>query len=92
MEHDLRKYLSEGRREDLPVWAGKCPNYEAGGFCAMGWRCRFHNSHSEERETEDGRKELVLLEDPERKVNASDEGEVGVVNVVDKEEKINRAG
>jgi tRNA-dihydrouridine synthase 3 len=89
LEHDLRKYLSEGRREDLPIWGGKCPNYEAGGFCAMGWRCRFHASHSEERETEDGRKELVLLEDPGRKMNASDEGEVGVVNVVDKQEKIN---
>jgi tRNA-dihydrouridine synthase 3 len=89
LEHDLRKYLSEGRREDLPIWDGKCPNYEAGGFCAMGWRCRFHASHSKERETEDGRKELVLLEDPERRLNATDEGEVGVVNVVDKQEKIN---
>ena len=92
LEHDLRKYLSKGRREDLSTWDGKCPNYEVAGFCAMGWRCRFHSSHSEEREAEDGRKELVLLEDPERKANAlltsSAEGEVGVVNVVDKGTKI----
>lgn len=59
----------------------------------MGWRCRFLASHSEEREMEDGKKELVLLEDPERKaralLTASPEGEVGVVNVVEKEHKIN---
>jgi tRNA-dihydrouridine synthase 3 len=59
----------------------------------MGWKCRFHSSHSEERETEDGRKELVLLEDAERKAKFEatfgPEGEAGVVNVVSKEAKIN---
>lgn len=59
----------------------------------MGWKCRFHASHSEERETEDGRKELVLVEDAERKARFQStfgpEGEAGVVNIVSKEAKIN---
>jgi tRNA-dihydrouridine synthase 3 len=93
LEHDLRKYLREGRREDLTIFDGQCPVYEVQGFCNMGWKCRFHLSHSEERETEDGRKELVLLEDAERKAKFEEafgpDGEAGVVNVVPKEEKIN---
>lgn len=93
LEHDLRKYLREGRREDLTTFEGQCPVYEARGFCNLGWKCRFHSSHSGERETEDGRMEFVLLEDTARKAEiekiAGREGEVGVVNVVSKEEKIN---
>ncbi|PSN71631.1 tRNA-dihydrouridine synthase-like protein 3 [Corynespora cassiicola Philippines] len=93
LEHDLRKYLKEGRREDLSTFNGVCPVYEARGFCNLGWKCRFHSSHSEERETEDGRKELVLLEDAERKSKAAStdevETEVGIVNAVSKEDKIN---
>ncbi|KAF2731620.1 FMN-linked oxidoreductase [Polyplosphaeria fusca] len=90
-EHDLRKYLKEGKRGDLTVWNGKCPVYESRGFCTLGWKCRFAGSHSEEKETEDGKKELVLLEDPELKVKTehiSAEDEVGVVNIVPKEVKI----
>jgi tRNA-dihydrouridine synthase 3 len=93
LEHDLRKYLKEGRREDLTTFEGKCPVYDVQGFCNLGWKCRFHSSHSEERETEDGRKELVLLQDAERKAEfertLGPEGEAGVVNVVAKLEKIN---
>jgi tRNA-dihydrouridine synthase 3 len=93
LEHDLRKYLNEGRREDLPTFGGQCPVYEAQGFCNMGWKCRFHSSHSEERDTEDGRTELVLLEDAKRKAKFEatfgPDGEAGVVNVVSKEDKIN---
>ncbi|KAF2268340.1 tRNA-dihydrouridine synthase-like protein 3 [Lojkania enalia] len=92
-EHDLRKYLKEGKREDLTTWGGKCPVYESRGFCTFGWKCRFATSHSKERETEDGRKELVLLQDPEINAmadqEASPEDEVGVVNVVSKEDKFN---
>ncbi|KAJ4358350.1 tRNA-dihydrouridine synthase 3 [Didymosphaeria variabile] len=90
-EHNLRKYLTQGRREDLETFGGKCPVYEARGYCPLGWKCRFHNSHSEERETGDGRKELVLLEDPEKKKGdqARDfDDEVGVVNLVSKQDKI----
>ncbi|KAF2751373.1 tRNA-dihydrouridine synthase-like protein 3 [Sporormia fimetaria CBS 119925] len=93
LEHDLRKYLNEGRREDLTSFEGKCPVYEVQGFCNMGWKCRFHSSHSEERETADGKKELILLEDTERKAKFEaqygTEGEAGVFNVVSKEAKIN---
>jgi tRNA-dihydrouridine synthase 3 len=60
--HDLRKYLKEGRRGDLDSFGGKCPVYEAQGKCTSGWRCRFLSSHSTEVEREDGRSELVLLE------------------------------
>ncbi|KAF2017592.1 putative tRNA-dihydrouridine(47) synthase [NAD(P)(+)] [Aaosphaeria arxii CBS 175.79] len=93
MEHDLRKYLTQGRREDLTTFGGACPVYEVRGMCPLGWKCRFHKSHSEERETEDGRKELVLLENAELKEKAEKEagpeGEVGVANIVPKLEKIN---
>ncbi|PTB40647.1 hypothetical protein M441DRAFT_168101 [Trichoderma asperellum CBS 433.97] len=61
MCHDLRKYLNEGRREDVDALGGKCPAFEAHGFCASGWKCRFVKSHMEEIEHEDGRKELIQL-------------------------------
>ncbi|KAF1851457.1 tRNA-dihydrouridine(47) synthase [NAD(P)(+)] [Cucurbitaria berberidis CBS 394.84] len=88
-EHDLRKYLKEGRREDLSTFNGQCPVYEAKGYCHFGWKCRFVGSHSEERATEDGRQELVLKEDVERKEKTAEleDYEVDVVNVVPKEVK-----
>jgi tRNA-dihydrouridine synthase 3 len=87
--HDLRGYLEKGRRGDLTIFNGKCPIFEAKGFCHLGWKCRFHLSHSEERETEDGRKELVLVNTTEGRQDTDDpEHEVGVVNVVAKEAKI----
>ncbi|MCJ1350233.1 MAG: tRNA-dihydrouridine synthase 3 [Icmadophila ericetorum] len=61
-EHDLRVYLEKWKREDLKTFEGKCPIWEVKGRCNMGWKCRFLGSHMRERETEDGRKELVLLE------------------------------
>ncbi|KAF2638339.1 tRNA-dihydrouridine synthase-like protein 3 [Massarina eburnea CBS 473.64] len=92
-EHDIRKYLEVGRRGDLTTLGGKCPIYEAKAFCHLGWKCRFHSSHSEERETEDGRKELVLLRDNHRMTGIEGaiddaDNEVGVVNIVDKQTKI----
>jgi tRNA-dihydrouridine synthase 3 len=95
-EHSLRKYLEVGRRADLTTFGGKCPIYEAKGTCYLGWKCRFHGSHSTERDAEDGRKELVLIEDSERMTGvegAQDsiddpDHEVGVVNIVSKEAKI----
>lgn len=87
-EHDLRKYLKVGRREDLTTFNGQCPVYEVKGYCHLGWKCRFVGSHSEEQDTEDGRKELVLQEDPEKKAKIADEeDEVEVVNVVSKDIK-----
>lgn len=91
-EHNLRKYLNEGRRGDLTTLDGKCPIYEAKGYCNLGWKCRFHSSHSTERETDDGRRELILLEDTERKPAEGTQDpdyEVGVFNIVSKEAKIN---
>ncbi|KAF2127980.1 tRNA-dihydrouridine(47) synthase [NAD(P)(+)] [Dothidotthia symphoricarpi CBS 119687] len=91
-EHDLRKYMTEGRREDLTTFDGKCPIYEVKGFCHLGWKCRFVGSHSEEHTTEDGRKEMALLEDPERKAKIANlEDEVEVVNVVSKDVKFGLA-
>lgn len=60
-EHDIRNYLAKGKREDLTTLDGKCPLYETSGKCRHGWKCRFACSHSFERKTSDGRKELVLL-------------------------------
>lgn len=91
-EHDLRKYLKEGKRDDLKTFGGVCPVWNVRGLCNGGWKCRFAGSHSEERETDGGRKELVLTEDPVRKAEAEKlgitEDEVGVVNVVSTERKI----
>ncbi|KAL4871253.1 hypothetical protein BDV12DRAFT_32873 [Aspergillus spectabilis] len=83
-EHDLRAYLKEHKREDLTTLGGICPVWEARGKCSSGWKCRFVGSHMTERETEDGRKELVLIEDEERKKKALPlvpfAGEDGIVN------------
>ncbi|KAL4997857.1 tRNA-dihydrouridine(47) synthase [NAD(P)(+)] [Aspergillus recurvatus] len=69
-EHDLRAYLKEHKREDLTTLNGVCPVWNARGKCDAGWKCRFVGSHSIERDTEDGRRELVLVEDEERKKKA----------------------
>lgn len=85
MSHDLRRYLKEGRREDLETFDSKCPVYETYGKCPSGWKCRFVKSHSKEVEHEDGRKELVLLQDSNSSIpDASEDADKrpGVVNVV----------
>ncbi|BDD57311.1 tRNA-dihydrouridine synthase 3 [Monascus purpureus] len=90
-EHDLRTYLKEYKREDLTTFNGLCPVWDAKGKCYSGWRCRFVGSHMTERETADGKKELVLIEDEERKKKvvplvpyATQEGIVNVVSMDDK--------
>jgi tRNA-dihydrouridine synthase 3 len=91
MGHDLRKYLKEGKRDDLVTFNGKCPVWEANGRCYAGWKCRFVSSHMEEIDREDGRKELVLTIDPDRAVTAAvdnDENRAGVFNVVSAKEKL----
>ncbi|KAL8806122.1 MAG: hypothetical protein Q9182_001523 [Xanthomendoza sp. 2 TL-2023] len=64
-EHNLRKYLKDWKRADLGTFEGICPIWKAKGRCNVGWKCRFLASHMEERETENGMKELVLIENPE---------------------------
>jgi tRNA-dihydrouridine synthase 3 len=94
LSHDLRKYLKEGRREDLTTFEGKCPVFEVNGRCHAGWKCRFVGSHSKEIEHDDGRKELILLVDPIKATTAEvDDGEnrVGVHNVVSSLDKLNLA-
>lgn len=91
LHHDLREYLAEGRRPDLEVFGGKCPIYEAQGECPVGWKCLFVKSHSEEITHDDGRKELVLLKDAEKKSAAKMGGDSvfpGVINVVGSDKKI----
>ena len=90
MGHDLRKYLNAGKREDLSTFEGKCPVFKAYGKCNDGWKCRFVGSHSKEVEHEDGRKELVLLEDSSENA-ASEEERTGIFNVVGTEEKLSLA-
>ncbi|KAL2006532.1 hypothetical protein VTN00DRAFT_9200 [Thermoascus crustaceus] len=91
-EHDLRKYLKEYKREDLKTFNGVCPVWDARGKCPSGWKCRFVSSHMTERETEDGRRELVLVEDEERKAKAKPSvpgaNEEGIVNAVSVEDKM----
>ncbi|KAL4909772.1 tRNA-dihydrouridine(47) synthase [NAD(P)(+)] [Aspergillus multicolor] len=91
-EHDLRAYLKEHKREDLTTMNGVCPVWDARGKCDAGWKCRFSGSHAIERETEDGRKELVLIEDEGRKKKAQPlvpfAAEDGTVNTTTPAEKI----
>jgi len=92
--HDLRKYLKEGKREDLTTFSGKCPVWEVNGRCYAGWKCRFVASHMEEITREDGRKELVLTIDPARATGAElddEENRAGVVNVVATADKLDLA-
>jgi len=81
--HDIREYLRQ-KREDLTTFNGLCPVWETKGRCPAGWKCRFVGSHSKEVEHEDGRKELVLVEDTAKiATNAQtseEDGEVGVTN------------
>ncbi|KAI9702727.1 MAG: tRNA-dihydrouridine synthase 3 [Bogoriella megaspora] len=91
-EHDLRKYLKEGKREDLNAFEGNCPAFAARGWCNSGWACRLVGSHSEERPAVDGKNEFVLLGNSplEGEGNdnvALDEG-IGVVNIVSMAHKI----
>lgn len=91
MSHDLRKYLKEGKRDDLESLGGVCPVWVANGVCHVGWKCRFVKSHSEEVELEDGRKELRLTIDPSRASAAEldqSESRAGVHNFVSTEQKL----
>lgn len=91
-EHDLRTYLKEHKREDLDTFDSMCPVWNSRGKCYAGWKCRFVGSHMTERETDDGRKELILLEDEERKNKAQPlvpyAAEDGATNVIPMEAKI----
>jgi tRNA-dihydrouridine synthase 3 len=93
--HDIRKYLKDGKREDLSTFDGVCPVWQVKGKCGHGWSCRFAGSHSQEVEHEDGRKELVLLTNDEFYANGineptheQEEGVIGVANVVSVGDKI----
>ncbi|KAJ5819288.1 hypothetical protein N7474_004879 [Penicillium riverlandense] len=92
LEHDLRTYLKEHKREDLTTFGGLCPVWDALGKCYSGWRCRMVGSHSKERDTEDGRKELVLVEDEARKEKAVPRVPYatadGLVNIVSYDDKL----
>ena len=57
--HNLREYLKSKRNDS----EGVCPVWEARGYCASGWRCRWIGSHS--KEDENG--ELYIVIDEERK-------------------------
>jgi tRNA-dihydrouridine synthase 3 len=57
----------------------------------MGWKCRFIGTHMAERDTDDGRKELVLLEDPNRnqcKSGSTEDEDTGIVNSVSTQTKL----
>jgi len=89
MSHSLRKYLAEGRRDDLTTFDGKCPVWDVYGTCPSGWKCRFVGSHSEEVEREDGRKEMVLLQkdDAPQRIEEED-ARIGVYNIAATKDKL----
>lgn len=69
----------------MDTFAGKCPVYERYGRCPSGWKCRFVKSHSKEVEHDDGRKELVLLQDtsnPHPEADDDPDKRPGTVNIV----------
>ncbi|KAF7961073.1 hypothetical protein EAE96_000740 [Botrytis aclada] len=93
-EHNLRKYLAEGRRADLTTFNSKCPVWEDNGTCLAGWKCRFVGSHSKEIQREDGRMELVLIDDSDRMDDTTlgyEEALGSVVNVISTKDKIDLA-
>ena len=83
-EHDLRKYLNDWKRADLTTFHGICPIWKAKGKCHLGWKCRFLGSHMKERNADDGRKELVLVEQDNSTVDgdSSDITAAGTINEV----------
>ncbi|KAI9730758.1 MAG: tRNA-dihydrouridine synthase 3 [Cirrosporium novae-zelandiae] len=90
-EHDLRKYLTNYKRADLTTFDGKCPIWSTKGKCGSGWKCRFVGSHMREQVTEDGRKELVLIENESRKdekMSGSPDMELNTVNNVSTVQKM----
>ncbi|TQS34228.1 hypothetical protein Golomagni_05397 [Golovinomyces magnicellulatus] len=89
--HDLRKYLAEGRRDDSKTFGGKCPVYEVNGICDAGWKCRFVSSHSTEIERDNGRHELVLLENSDLKAKNDRKPRNGVYNSINTAEKLSLA-
>jgi tRNA-dihydrouridine synthase 3 len=91
-EHDLRKYLSQYKREDLKTFEGVCPVWALRGRCHVGWKCRFVGSHSRENKLEDGREELVLVEIPDlvaKYPTSSESTEADVANVISIQDRIN---
>jgi tRNA-dihydrouridine synthase 3 len=95
-EHDIRKYLEKHKRPDLTTFDGLCPVFEVKGRCPNGWKCRFAGSHSKEIVHDDGRKELVLVEDEARLKSyanepQSEEGETGVANALSNWDRIRLA-
>lgn len=92
-EHDIRKYVKDGKRDDLQTFYGQCPVFQAKGKCKEGWKCRFAGNHSKEIEHEDGRKELVPItasKDNEGANGKADEESEGgdVVNIVSNADKM----
>lgn len=89
-EHDLRKYLKDWKRIDLETFDGVCPIWRTKGNCDVGWKCRFVGSHSVERVTEDGSKELVLIEEDRGSIHTrlSGASEIGTINDVSTQAKI----
>lgn len=89
--HDLRDYLKQ-KREDITTFNGICPVWETKGRCLGGWKCRFVGSHSKEVEREDGRKELVLVEDPAKIATyaqtSEEDDEVGVTNTLNYQQRM----
>lgn len=84
--HSIRKYLDqEGKVNEQEGEANEqegaasgvedrlfkvCPVWEENGFCPVGWQCRYIKSHSKEVEHDDGKTELVLVQD-EQKMKAA---------------------
>ena len=91
-EHDLRKYLKQHKREDLTTFGGLCPVWDVKGICSLGWKCRFVGSHSKELDHDDGGKELVLIDDEDRKSKyhstSTEDTETGVVNAISTSDRI----
>ena len=89
-EHDLRKYLKDWKRGDLTTFDGVCPVWNLKGKCDVGWKCRFVGSHSKEVDMEDGRKELVLVEEDRGDGHTESPGvsENGTINEISTQAKI----
>jgi tRNA-dihydrouridine synthase 3 len=91
-EHDIQKYLKEGKREDLTTFEGTCPVFQVKGVCNAGWSCRFAGSHSKAVKHEDGRDDMAQIRnqiDASADANGEDEESgIGVANAIDVSHKL----
>lgn len=73
----------------MTTFDGVCPIWKRKGKCDVGWKCRFVGSHSREIKTEEGRMELVLIDEaPDAGERLPGVSDIGTINDIPLQAKI----